>query len=164
MTDLRITASTGIWDDTQNKWIEYKDAQGKVNNPIVRLTRLDDFTIFCLFECALAEVWQIKLAQPPHQQRYAVAAGFTYDGVQFEGRQLFMQNPPGKDNPEWPELLIPPSDIKVPMTFFDQDTRCIYPRIMATQINKWAQSANYTDTIPNSAELGLELNDPSCKS
>lgn len=174
MTDLRITASTGIWDDTKNKWIEYKDTKGKANNPIARLARLDDFTILCLFECALAEVWQIKLAQPPHQQRYAAAEGFTYDssgnmsGVTFEARHLYMQNAPGKENPEWtvyqPGTGILPDTAK---TFLDTNTRCIFPDVMAKKINELLTTPpnpNYTDSIPNSAELGIELNDPSCES
>lgn len=166
MTDLRITASTGVWDDKQNKWIEYKNAQGKVNNPVARLARLDDFTILCLFECALAEVWQIKLAQPPHQQRYAAASGFEYDSsgnvskVTFKSRRLYMQNAPGKEDPEWKTFEIKP---EISKTFLDQDTRCIYPSVMATQLNSLAQSADYNDQIANSAELGLELNDPSCE-
>lgn len=66
--DLKILVKCWLWDGS--KYIV--DNSKLPRNPVVRLTKLDDFTILCLLDCSPEEIQEIKISQPPHQQRYAM--------------------------------------------------------------------------------------------
>lgn len=75
--DLRLTVTC---------WMIGKDDQGKPawvqdpkRNPLVRHTKMDDFTILSLVDCAPEEICTIEFAQPPHQQRFSISCKPTPD-------------------------------------------------------------------------------------
>ncbi|KAH0562327.1 hypothetical protein GP486_002981 [Trichoglossum hirsutum] len=173
--DLKITATRRIWED--GKWKEDLDQPDhRRRDPIVRLRRMDDFTILCLLDCLPEEIFQITLAQPPHQQRFAMGASLIIreDGSihsELEVQMLYTSSkaPKGKGKDgEWPSL--PPSEQSLvdQSHFYDVDRRCINPITIAGKVNfalvnSKAFPGMYDDGIPNACVLGLQLNDPCCK-
>lgn len=176
--DIRVKVTRFRFDDTST-WVE--DA---AYDPLLRHTRLDDYTILCLLDTPLDQICKITLAQPPHQQRFAfsvqptidpdtgavtaitndlqVSALYTNEKVAPEGHGAA-----GK----WPKL---PDEFQFTSTqeaaLYDYTIRCIAPDEIARQVNKqlgaWSAAASnspYTDTAPDSCVVGLLLNDPCCK-
>ncbi|KAE8445353.1 hypothetical protein EG329_013475 [Mollisiaceae sp. DMI_Dod_QoI] len=147
MPDLRITV---VWNPPDNR------------HPVCRWTKWDDETLMCLLDRQPQELDSITLAQPPHQQRFSLGSALdTHGHVTFDLRMLYTQGPPD----EWPEKLMP--DPTVANSWFEPSSRCLKLTKMAVDINGLLQfglasdAQAYIDPIPNSCELGLELNDPS---
>lgn len=162
MPDLKITVVcrkvTGTppstSDDTSRK-------------PLVRLTRLDEFTMFALLDCYPEEISRIVFIQPPHQQRYvAAASGLDGQHPDFELIQLFNVNAPQTTN--WPPLA-PPS--RYPSRgnmdkWYSSGTRCLDTISMARDIEPAliktdTGSGGFISGATDSVILSLELNDPS---
>ncbi|EMD00391.1 hypothetical protein BAUCODRAFT_20505 [Baudoinia panamericana UAMH 10762] len=174
--DLRVTVTR--WSFSNSQWTE--DVQ---HDPLLRLTHLDDFTIFCLLDCGLDEVAKITLAQPPHHQRFAFSVNPDFDRdtgayksftPEFKVRALYTN--PGLapeaagEAGSWPELSPPyqllPNDEQ---GFYNDATRCIAAdaivRKVVGKLSAWNQAADaskrpYTDSVPDSAVMGFELGDP----
>ncbi|KAH8882539.1 hypothetical protein GQ53DRAFT_847524 [Thozetella sp. PMI_491] len=70
--DLRLTV-TCYRQDSEKGWIE--DLK---RDPLVQHTKLDDFTILSLVDCAPDEIFSITFAQPPHQQRFSFPCNPVY--------------------------------------------------------------------------------------
>lgn len=187
--DLKLVVTCWKYDTdqtspTKNTWIE-----DPTRDPLVRHTKLDDFTILSLLDCAPEEICVIKFQQPPHQQRFALnmlqdptTKMWTPD---ISIKKLYtdktlappaVERPGGKvpDDPddrlEWPELVDPahPLTPEDQSSFYDIDSRCIRPMkitsAIANRLTLWGSSGPYTDIVPNSCVFGLEMNDPSCES
>jgi len=181
--DLKVIVTRYQLPDATTTWTE--DAQ---HDPILRLTRLDDFTILCLLDCALDQVCKITLAQPPHQQRFALSVSVTTNpdtdevesvvpALQIKALYTNASTAPegsGKDG-IWPEL---PYDFQFETGgetgFYDPATRRIsadeIARGVVGKLSDWnkanggATTGPYTDPVPDSCVLGLQLSDPCCKS
>jgi hypothetical protein len=190
--DLRLTVSCWMLhtnSDGTKHWVEDPN-----RDPLIRHTKMDDFTILSLVDCSPEEIYLIKFAQPPHQQRYALNGELVYDAntglvnqvkPDITLKRLYTDSSqapsvndsndgtPG-DNPlEWKEL-----DQQIPETdqtdFYSVDTRCIkafeITKAANDKVLAWAKEPSfgnnppYNDVVPNSCVFGLELNDPSCKS
>lgn len=164
MPDLKVTVTcrkvtgtppnTSVADDTSRK-------------PLVRLTRLDEFTIFALLDCYPEEISHIMLIQPPHQQRYvAAASGLDSQQPDFELIQLYNVNAPQTTN--W-KTLTPAS--RYPSRdnmnkWYSSGTRCLDTISMARDIEPAlvqpdTGSGGFTSGNTDSVILSLELNDPS---
>jgi hypothetical protein len=149
--DLRITVA---WNPPDKRY------------PVCRWTKWDDETLMCLLDRQPQELDSITLAQPPHQQRFSLGSNLDAKGnLTFKLRTLYTKNAPAPPA-EWPEKMLPNS---VASTWLDTKTRCLKLAKMATDINAALQFGDVSDTtvqayrdpVPNSCELGLELNDPS---
>jgi hypothetical protein len=118
---------------------------------------LDDFTILCLLDCTLEEIQEIKISQPPHQQRYAMGYYLgpnTLDAVitpEMQLRILYTDKSkapeatgedgewkmlPGKEQLNLPEKervpIEQPSDAEQATFWNDKDrNRCINPIAIA---------------------------------
>lgn len=170
--DLKITVTARMWNSTA--WIEDLS-----RDPVVRFTRMDDFTILCLLDCLLEDIFNLTIAQPPHQQRFAMGESLKPDdndriSPNIEVRKLCTtpaKAPEGTvDDGIWPSLdkSIQPMDQG---NYYDPDNRCIKPAVIAKSINDALLKSNnpngtkfYDNDIPDSCVLGVELNDYSCKS
>ena len=124
--------------------------------------------------------------QPSHQQRFSF--GYAYipkkNSFDFQIRQLFTDNTPvverinGEEIPKWKSLDEDqqPNDHKVASWFVNSEQpingvskprRVLNLSQMAKDVNKMIRDNSlvikhpYLDFVPNSAELALELNDPS---
>ena len=180
--DLRLTVS--CWtlqtnaSGSEKKWVEDSS-----RNPLVKYTKMDDFTILALVDCSPEEICLIKFAQPPHQQRFA----FNVDDqlnpdIQLKklytdpskAPQIDPNNPPvdSDDALEW-KLLDGADQISQvqQQTFYSLNSRCIRAMeitIAATRqlLAKEGQTdpGAYTDIVPNACVFGIEMNDPSCMS
>lgn len=163
MPDLRITVT----------WQPVLDASGKVVNDdrasVCRWTKWDDETLMALVDRQPEELESVVLAQPPHQQRFSLGSYVRKADptdpskpnlVEFDLRKLYTS----EDHPdEWPEKLLDPK--YKPNSWLNFDTRVLQVASMAQDLNNAGQFSDgtqfYTDPIPNSCVLGLQLNDPS---
>lgn len=115
---------------------------GSTRDPVLQLTKKDDFTLFCLLDCLPADVQQLKISQPPHQQRYAIGDAFIpqQDGTVGPELLVRMLYTLAKDAPEgtgdagiWPNL--PSVEQPKEDGYYKQDTRCIQPGVIASSVN-----------------------------
>ncbi|MCJ1385950.1 hypothetical protein MMC17_009075 [Xylographa soralifera] len=161
LPDLRITVTWKTDDPDDHK-----------REDVCRWTKYDKQTIVCLLDRQPQELEAITLAQPPHQQRFSLGYGIvaSEELLEVHLRTLYTKGAPGKegDPPDkwiWPPLEGPDTATDTTKTWLNWDTRCINTTIMARDVNAALQfnkkDQAYTDTMPNSCELGLELNDPS---
>lgn len=186
--DIKVTVTRFKQDVTTQAWVEDTEY-----DPLLRHTRLDDFTILCLLDTPLDQICRITMAQPPHQQRFALSGKLVettgpttkvttttyqpevlvqklYTNEATAEREAAAANPPGS----WAEL-----DAKYQMIdsgeetgFYHLPTRRIaadeIARHVVTKLSQWntdsGSSAPYTDSVPDSCVLGLQLNDPCCES
>lgn len=184
--DIKITVTRFI-QDANKAWIE--DTQ---YDPLLRHTRLDDFTILCLLDLPLDQVCRITMAQPPHQPRFALSGKLVetadpttkqtitdyrpkllvkklYTNETTAEREAAAADPPGS----WPKL-----DDKYQMLdsneeagFYHLATRRIaadeIARKVGQKLTDWnsdsGSAAPYTDPVPDSCVVGMQLNDPCCK-
>jgi hypothetical protein len=126
--------------------------------PLVRLTRLDDYTIMGLVNCMPEEIYQIVFAQPPHQQRYVAAAQLD-PTPEYQIRQLYETNAP---TGLWPSVnpLLRPTAAEM-ATWYDPNSRCVNILQMAVDlVAVLNQTGDFSD-YPDSVNFALELNDPS---
>ncbi len=75
--DLRLTVSCWMLQtaaDGTQQWVE-----DPKRDPLVRHTKMDDFTILSLVDCSPDEICAVRFAQPPHQQRFSLSSTLTYD-------------------------------------------------------------------------------------
>ena len=173
MPDLRITVT----------WKKLKGAADGDDQraPVCRWTKWDDETLMALLDRDTRELDSIVLAQPPHQQRFSLGSyvkkghhtdSTDIDLVQFDMRRLYTSNvyPTDKEWPEkpWPAKGNDGSDwTQRPTTWLNFDDRVLRVGQMAQDITDALQFSDattgeaYSDLIPNSCVLGLELNDPS---
>ncbi|CZR65010.1 uncharacterized protein PAC_14910 [Phialocephala subalpina] len=181
--DLKITVLCWLWDPKTGTYVlDGLDPKTPPRNPVQRLTKLDDFTIMCLLDCALEEIQEIKISQPPHQQRYAIGHGMvtTHDGVTYPELEVRMLYTDPNDAPEapgdagsWPPLPGPDSDPpgheqpteQTEINFWTESSRVINPIVIADTVRDALLSSQkykgmYTDQVSNAALMGLELNDP----
>ncbi|KAK0100918.1 hypothetical protein ONS95_007360 [Cadophora gregata] len=175
--DLKITVLCWNFDPVTKSFGE--DLDQPPRNPVVRLTKMDDFTIMCLMDCLPEEIHQIKIAQPPHQQRYAMGYSLkAEDGKpiisELQVRMLYTNNAPEGTGEKavWPLLPGPgtaaneqPLD-EVQKNYYDENTRLIKPITIADSVNSILLRSQkykgmYTDKVANACVLGLELSDPS---
>jgi hypothetical protein len=167
--DLKVTVTARTGDATNSKWIETPS-----RDPLVQLTKMDDFTILCLLDCLPQEVIQVVIAQPPHQQRFAMGASLKPDpsgniAPELEIKMLYTTNGP---TGIWPLASVQP-DAGDQLLYYSPKTRVIVPTEIANSVNKALLASNaasvkqgspvlYGDQVPDSCLVGLELNDPSC--
>jgi hypothetical protein len=158
MPDLRITVT----------WKPTNDPNPDNRHAVCRWTRWDDQTLMALLDRQPEELNDITLAQPQHQKRFALGEAIDYDPttrqatVTFPLRQLYMKGlqPPPADG-EW--LPIQPTTLpSVTTPWLNQTTRGLEITTMAQSVNSilTADKTIYSEKVPNSVELGLELNDP----
>lgn len=150
------------------------------HDPVVQLTRMDQFTTLCLLDCLPEEICQIKMSQPPHQQRFAFGESLAPQGNLSTGtiqpeiklKMLYTDNNAAEalgDGAMWPPLSNSPSPADQ-LHYWNPDSRVINPIFMAKSIkdsllnSKENQQGVFNDQVPNSCTLGIELNDYSCKS
>lgn len=130
--------------------------------PLVRLTKMDDYTIMGLVNCLPEEIFEITFAQPPHQQRYVAAA--TLDPTPtYQIRQLYTSNAPAG---MWDAVL--PKDQSYPYPtpaamakWYDYSSRCVNVLQMAVDITTLLNTTSDFKSYPDSVNFALELNDPS---
>ncbi|KAJ9494738.1 hypothetical protein H2202_009814 [Exophiala xenobiotica] len=149
MPDMRITVK---WNDPDNR------------SPVCRWTKWDDQTLMCLLDRQFQELSSITLAQPQHQQRYAIGSSISAvegsEDVTFVLARLSTQ-PPGIFPDEGKELS------KATTTnWLNFPNRCLRIQEMANGIHQALLDRSttekpYVDKTANSCEVGLELNDPS---
>ncbi len=75
--DLRLTVTCWMLEtkaDGTKTWVE-----DPKRDPLVRHTKMDDFSILSLVDCSPDEICAIRFAQPPHQQRFSLSSTLTYD-------------------------------------------------------------------------------------
>ncbi|KAG4435923.1 hypothetical protein IFR05_008580 [Cadophora sp. M221] len=175
--DLKITVLCWKFNPESKTFGEDQDKLPR--NPVVRLTKLDDFTILCLMDCSPEEIQQIRIAQPPHQQRYAMGDSLkSEDGKpivsELQVRMLYTNSAPEGvgEKGVWPLLPGPGSAIdeqppdEVQKDYYDPDTRLINPIRIAESVNTILLDSTkykgmYTDEVANACVLGMELSDPS---
>ncbi|KAH7356949.1 hypothetical protein BKA65DRAFT_218378 [Rhexocercosporidium sp. MPI-PUGE-AT-0058] len=178
--DLKITVLCWKFNPKSKTFGEDEDKLPR--NPVVRLTKLDDFTILCLMDCLPEEIQQIKIAQPPHQQRYAMGDSLkSEDGKPITSellvRMLYTNSAPegvgekgvwpalpGPADPEGAINEQPPEEVQ--KDYYDADTRLIHPIKIAESVNtillhSTKYKGMYTDEVANACVLGMELSDPS---
>jgi hypothetical protein len=189
--DLRLTVrcwKIGEAKDGTKIWTENQD-----RDPLVRHTKMDDFTILSLVDCLPEEICFVKIAQPPHQQRFAIdpetnpeTGVITPGRVDIPVKRLYtdatqappVQDPHDKVAPndpedalEWKE--IEGGNIKGGSEYYSDATRCIkaisITGKLLDQLRAWAADPLYKgkppfkDGFANSCVFGLEMNDPSCE-
>ncbi|KAF2994240.1 hypothetical protein E8E13_000446 [Curvularia kusanoi] len=173
MPDLKITVN---WNNT-----------GKMprdeRSPVCQWMRPDDHTLVCLLDRLPEELATyneehpdksgIILSQPPHQQRFSFGNAYLPDKKKFEFklRHLYTENPPDGEWPLWqrPDSTSPQPE-EVAAAQIDPESRVLKSSGLAKAVNQGIRqqlggdtkhpTAAYLDFVPNSAELGLELNDP----
>jgi hypothetical protein len=152
MPDLRIT-------------VEWKDKDQ--HHPFCRYDRLADDTVFCLLDRPFEALGSITLAQPPHQQRFALGHQLLPNDLEVILKHLYTQGLTPKDLPpdEW-ETFKSAVDKTTTVNWINWKTRCVRISRLAKDVNQLENSNQptdgaYHDTIPNSCELGMVLNDPS---
>jgi hypothetical protein len=183
--DIRVTVTRFIQHPNQ-KWIEDSNY-----DPLLHHTRLDDFTILCLLDIPLDQVYSITLAQPAHQQRFAFSDKLVaktdkdtnvttttyqpemliqklYTNKDPAGKEAAAANPPGS----WAELdeKCQIHDTDQESGFYDMSARRInadeIARMVVGKLAEWntdqGTSAPYTDPVPDSCVFGMQLNDPCC--
>jgi hypothetical protein len=124
---------------------------------LVRLTKMDDFTILALLDCLPEEIMSIVFIQPPHQQRYV--AGITLTPPTFELRSLYTQNPPTSG--VWPPLESSKQPTAVQMAkWYDAPSRCLDLLQMYSDFSPALATADFQSLI-DSTVMALELNDAS---
>ncbi|KAH6871249.1 hypothetical protein B0T10DRAFT_500717 [Thelonectria olida] len=74
--------------------------------PLIRLTKIDDFTLLALLDCFPEHIHDITLSQPPHQQRFTAPTSPT-EGLAFPVKQLFTSGAPDGPWPIWPDSRFP---------------------------------------------------------
>jgi hypothetical protein len=186
--DLKLTARA--WDVTTSP-----DGQTKtvLRDCLLRHTKMDDNTILSLVDCLPEEIAYITMAQPAHQQRFAIECKLHDDNdprvkkitPNMSIKRLYTdpkQAPPLRgdfeqslewkafENRDFDKFHLPTPNQQ---EFYDDRIRCIKPAKIAQAVNdvlqKWGSdssfngTAPYDDAVPNSCILGLELNDPACK-
>jgi hypothetical protein len=159
---------------TQIKW-QVSDKR----YPFCRYIRPDDHTILCLLDRPPEELESIELAQPSHQQRFSF--GHAYDpntkSFAFSLRHLFTDGE--SDMKKWSSIESQPDATQIDRWFAhsEPDANPLNPGVkapkrvlnlanMAPDVNKLVRTTSpsghtYVDFVANSAELALELNDPS---
>jgi hypothetical protein len=163
MPDLKVTVTCGKVTGTPPNTTTVEDTTRK---PLVRLTRLDEFTIFALLDCYPEEIMRIMFIQPPHQQRYIAAQAGLDSQPDFELIQLYNINAPKTTN--WPNLS-PPS--RYPSrddmnNWYDSSSRCLDTISMARDIEPALVQPDtglggFASQAADSVILALELNDRS---
>jgi hypothetical protein len=133
--------------------------------PLIRLTRLDENTIFALLDCVPEEIWSIRLAQPPHQQRFVAAEKLIPTQV-HKIRRLFSSGAPAATefNGEWeviPDAQLPAgTDLT---TWYNPATRCMDILKMGTDLFRIlpfnSTGGHFQVATGDSAVFALELND-----
>ncbi|KAH8654009.1 hypothetical protein BGZ60DRAFT_435848 [Tricladium varicosporioides] len=180
--DLKITVTCWLFDTTNQKFVE--DTNKPPRNPVLRLTKMDDFTILCLLDCLPEEISEIKIAQPPHQQRYSMGESLKPAADKSITAELLVRMLyTSKDAPEgtgehgeWkllPDGVTPPGtkdkneqpSHEEQVSFYNADTRCINPIAIAQVVNNKLRNSQkylnkYDDPVPNACILGMELSDP----
>ena len=162
-------------------------------DPLVRHTKLDDCTILSLVDCAPEQIAYIEMAQPAHQQRFALKIGVGSNGVtlvpEVDTIKLFTNAArappndeegttlPSSSDMEWKALS--PTPLSDPLgSFYDFGSRCINSiAITETICNKlveWGQPKGTFDEaeppqyprngVASSSMFGLEMNDRACES
>jgi hypothetical protein len=172
--DLKITVScrksNGQASNGDTKSLE-EDEVKNTRNPVVRLTKMDDFTILCLLDCLPEEINEIKISQPPHQQRYAMGESLAKgkDGsitAEVIVRMMYTTTPP-KDFKLKPGDPLPNDqpDSAALKNYYDSKTRAINPIFIAEDVNTRmnTQKTGYQDDVATSCLIGLQLSDPCCK-
>jgi hypothetical protein len=128
---------------------------------LVRLTKMDDYTIMGLLNCLPEEIYEIVFAQPPHQQRYVAAAQLDPTPI-YQIKQLFTSNAPEETGTAgmWPGLDPTKYPTSVEMAkWYDSSSRCVNILQMAVDVTAVLNtSANFKDN-PDSVNFALELND-----
>ena len=175
--DLRVTVTRFQFDTSKRSWVEDESY-----DPLLRHTRLDDYTIFCLVDVPLDQICKINLAQPPHQQRFAFSVQPTFHpdtGAvkditnELKISKLFTNESlaPEGNGPEgeWPELD-PDYQLttKQEAELYDSIIRCV---VLGKWNSDWKIAHKvppkslgpYEDAVPDSCLVGLQLNDPCCK-
>jgi hypothetical protein len=190
MPDLKITVSYFILRRISNLWVFQVNWNNAGANPpdqrapVCQWLRPDDHTLICLLDRPPEELTKydedhpdrsgIVLSQPPHQQRFSFGHAYDPTSKQFEFklRHLYTQNAPDAEWPLWDHSNLSPNNQPemIAATKFDFTTRVLKTTELATAINNGIQQklkgdpnhpeSAYVDYVPNSAELGLELNDP----
>ena len=171
--DLKIAVIACKWDHTKRLWIADPS-----HDPVVRFTRLDEFTVLCLLDCLPEDIFNITIAQPAHQQRFAMGASLKPNeqsiiAPNVEVRTLYTRAKSALEG-AGDEGVWPPLDEAIQPTgqdkYYDSEIRCIKPAVIVKSINEALLLSNdlnspksYDNDIPDSCVLGLELNDYSCK-
>lgn len=173
--DLKVGVT--VYTLQGDAWVEDTNS-----DPLLRHTRLDDFSLLCLLECSLDQVCKITFTQPPHQQRFAFPLNVDFDvdtGVpkhiepELHVRALYTNDKAPGAQGSWGDLesryQFSASEQK---DFYDTDKRLIAPDLIGSKLEEklvtWntdngGQAGPYTDVVVDSCVLGFELNDPSCK-
>ncbi|KAF2839441.1 hypothetical protein M501DRAFT_992402 [Patellaria atrata CBS 101060] len=129
------------------------------HDPLIRLTKLDERTVFALLDCLPEDLFEIKFIQPPHQQRYIAS---------FELRRLYTKGAPvpADSSGSWPP--IPAAQMPTPdkiATWYDANTRCIDVPKMIVDLRPALLFQTPTQEFLaqglDSTVLALELNDSS---
>lgn len=149
MPDLRITVT---WRNSDARY------------PVCRWTKWDDQTLICLLDRRLEEIETIKLAQPIHQQRYAIGASIkateANKDITFVLRTI-VNEAPGVSSEGGLEL---PKATTV--NWIDFSSRRINTQLLASDLHnalidrtKGFSGAKYTEPNVTSPVVGIELND-----
>lgn len=139
--DLKITVNCWLFDGTNF----VPDNTVTPRNPVVRLTKLDDYSILCLLDCLPEEIREVVISQPPHQQRYAMGHNLGPNALiasitpELQVRILYTdktQAPEaaGEDG-EWkmlPSIEQPTSAEQA--SYWNQQSRCINPIAIADDV------------------------------
>ncbi|KAJ9607109.1 hypothetical protein H2200_008181 [Cladophialophora chaetospira] len=163
--DLKITVFCWAWDATTSTFSPDIDEKTR-RNPVVQLTKMDDSTILCLLDCLPEEIFEIRIAQPPHQQRFAMGDAIVEVGgklqAELQVRMLYTSSDTTgtKEDGTWPFLTMPADEA----SYFKPETRMIQPEAIVNSIERALLTTTkypglYTDKITNSCILGIELND-----
>ncbi|KJX99851.1 hypothetical protein TI39_contig350g00005 [Zymoseptoria brevis] len=159
MPDIRITVD---WWKPKD---EAKDADQRAS--VCRYTKLDDITLLALLDRQPEELESIILAQPPHQQRFSLGYALHPDvspeksSVEFKFRQLYTVGAQMPMDTIWP--LLDGEARGRHDEWYNWDSRMVQVDQLAKDVNAKLQldSNAYQDYVPTSAELAMELNDPS---
>jgi hypothetical protein len=106
----------------------------------------------------------ICLSQPPHQQRFSFGYGIDLATMKFDFRlrELYTDGAP---KTEWPQLKASSKagtciDMKTRVVDVAALAKEVHATILNLESNMEHPERMYHDYVANSAELGLELNDP----
>lgn len=168
--DIKITVFCWRLDPKTKKWS--RDEGTDRRDPVVLLNKLDEFTLLCLVDCLPEEICEVRIAQPPHQQRFAMGAAILQSNdyvPELDVRMMYTSSKTSgiEEDGTWPFLKggDVPTDEK---SYYDPTTRVIHPDAIASSVVKALLNSSdfpglYTDPIANSCILGVELNDDCCK-